>query len=613
MKKITIIGSGPRGMSVLERLAANVTATEMTHELKIILVDNCRVGQGRVWDSTQSKNYIMNTLSTEISAFSGHGSVDKARAGSGPSFAEWWQANYNDFDKYQGYAPRRYYGEYLSFVHNVVKKCLPPNVTIMELNDTVIDIEADPDYCKIICEQCNPFLSDAVVIATGHSTNAYTGKFKKLKNFATTQANIRFISGNSSSEIDFSVIQPSENVGLVGLGLSFFDVVAELTEGRGGNFVELKDGDLSYEPSGLEPVLHCGSRSGVPILARGRNEKSSDYTYTHTIFTNEKMMKLRSDKSKKIDFQKDVWELLEAEINYAYFNQMIRNTKSEHIAALFTKTILENKIEDSKSLAFFASEILGESIKSLDLAALARPFDGIKYDNYQSWNESLEKLLKTDLAAAENGNIRSPLKSALDVLRNSRDNIRAAIDFGGLTPQTHKDFLSTYMPIITLLSAGPPLFRIKQLLALMKAGVVSIIPPNMEIDVSDDGFLLSSGACLDYKTAVSTLIDARVPVANLQLDENQLTQKLHQKGIYSAFVNVGTNGDEFTTGGVNVTESPFNPIGRGGVEYKNMFVLGIPTEHTRWFMQSGSSRPAHWIDFMIDADNIAVNALNCLD
>ena len=58
-----------------------------------------------------------------------------------------------------------------------------------------------------------------------------------------------------------------------------------------------------------------------------------------------------------------------------------------------------------------------------------------------------------------------------------------------------------------------------------------------------------------------------------------------------------------------MTEIPYHPIGKNKSILENVYVLGIPTEYTRWFMQSGSTRPDHWIDFMIDADAIAEAAL----
>jgi hypothetical protein len=38
-------------------------------------------------------------------------------------------------------------------------------------------------------------------------------------------------------------------------------------------------------------------------------------------------------------------------------------------------------------------------------------------------------------------------------------------------------------------------------------------------------------------------------------------------------------------------------------------VLGIPTEHTRWFTQVGSGRPQVWTGFTADADAIAADLL----
>lgn len=44
-----------------------------------------------------------------------------------------------------------------------------------------------------------------------------------------------------------------------------------------------------------------------------------------------------------------------------------------------------------------------------------------------------------------------------------------------------------------------------------------------------------------------------------------------------------------------------------------MYVLGIPTESTRWFMQVGIGRPGPWGEFFRDADAIAMAALSELE
>jgi len=39
------------------------------------------------------------------------------------------------------------------------------------------------------------------------------------------------------------------------------------------------DGVPRYRPSGKEPRIVAGSRSGLPMLARGRNQKAPTYRY----------------------------------------------------------------------------------------------------------------------------------------------------------------------------------------------------------------------------------------------------------------------------------------------------------------------------------------------
>lgn len=609
MKRIAIIGSGPRGMSVLERLVTITAENPPSQRVEIILIDEKKIGEGRVWNSAQSKNYIMNTLSTEISAFSGIGPVDGAKPGYGPSFAQWWQANYDDFDSYQGFAPRAYYGEYLHYVYQTIQEHLPKNVFLFAMVDEVIDIELIENTCLLHMREQGDLNCNSVVLATGHPVNEYQGQFKQFETFANTTAGISFIGGDSSSNIDFSQISPLENVGVVGLGLSFFDTVSELTEGRGGCFSTLDTDEYVYIPSGKEPRLFCGSRSGLPLLARGVNEKSSTYKHQHCIFTKAKIEKMRARAGKDICFNSEIWCLIEAEVNLAYFEQWIANTSSIDAAQHFKSGVIDNGISTSTQIALLASSYLDAEVKALDLKALARPFEKCRYETEKGWQEELLALLEQDLNAAQQGNVRSPLKSALDVLRHSRDEIRAAVDFGGLTAGSHKDFLYEYVPIISLLSAGPPLFRIKQLIALIKAGVVSIIPPKMAVSVESNGYHITSEVAPYCSQIVSTLIDARIPSTNIYLDKSPLIRNLFEKGVLSSFMNFGSDGKNFDTAGVNVTESPFYPIGRDGVPRTNLFVLGIPTEHTRWFMQSGSSRPGHWIDFMIDADAVARGAL----
>src|SRR5262249_50649920 len=77
-----------------------------------------------------------------------------------------------------------------------------------------------------------------------------------------------------------TLIGPDRVVGCLGLGLTSFDVILFLTEGRGGAFVKDRASHgLRYIRSNREPAAIVGvSRSGLLPSARPFNAKQSDPT-----------------------------------------------------------------------------------------------------------------------------------------------------------------------------------------------------------------------------------------------------------------------------------------------------------------------------------------------
>ncbi|MGW5680245.1 FAD/NAD(P)-binding protein, partial [Streptomyces sp. NPDC003860] len=63
--EICVIGAGPRGLSLLERLCANERARPGRGELVIHVVDPAVPGAGAVWRSDQSRHLLMNTVASQ--------------------------------------------------------------------------------------------------------------------------------------------------------------------------------------------------------------------------------------------------------------------------------------------------------------------------------------------------------------------------------------------------------------------------------------------------------------------------------------------------------------------------------------------------------------------
>jgi len=94
-------------------------------------------------------------------------------------------------------------------------------------------------------------------------------------------------------------------------------------------------------------------------------------------------------------------------------------------------------------------------------------------------------------------NAADPVKATTDVLRDVRDTLRYAVDYGGLTPASHERFLMEFSPVMNRVAVGPPKERNVELLAMLKAGIVDLAPgPNPELGFSpaDAKFFLRSRA-----------------------------------------------------------------------------------------------------------------------
>ncbi|GLF98492.1 FAD/NAD(P)-binding protein [Streptomyces yaizuensis] len=609
--RVAVVGSGPRGLSVVERLAARLAAEprDGLRPVEIFLIDPVEVGCGRIWRSDQPEWFMMNTVADEISAFSGIPDDGPHRAGAGPSFGEWWRATDPDHPGPNSYAPRAVYGRYMRYVLSAARDGLPAGVRLHEVRLSVEDLVPTGGGYRLRLSDGSRLFADRVVLTTGHARPGPSGEQRELAEFAAAHPRLRHLRGDSAADMPLCDVPAGSAVGVLGLGLAFYDVMAAFTIGRGGSFKEGGDGRLVYVPSGREPVLVAGSRSGMPLPARGRNQKSATNPYRPVLFTAERVRHGRA--AGPVDFRADVMPWLRAEMSLVYYAAHIRHRSGARAAEAFTAELALPVGAPLPDVAAVAGRHGAGDLPPLDLDRLARPFAGRSYPDHAAFESELLAVIRRDLEEAAKGNVGSPLKAALDVLRDTRWVIRAFVDYGGLDPRSHRDdFLGWYVPRSAFLAAGPPPVRLEQTAALIASGVLRIVGPGTRFvpDPASGRFVAHSPQIAGSRVTVDTVLDARIPTPDVRRDPSPLTRRLRERGIWTSYVN-GFGEEAFDTGGVAVTASPYHPIGSDGTADTGLYVLGIPTEHTRWFMQAGSSRPGIWSDFVYDADAIAGDAL----
>ncbi|MER5640158.1 FAD/NAD(P)-binding protein [Kitasatospora sp. NPDC002227] len=631
---IAIVGMGPRGLSVLERLvvrlgqeAAEAAAkAQQPRPVRIFTIDPGEHGAGRVWRTDQSEWLLMNTAAGEVSLYSGEADGGPWRAGAGPSLHQWLCSRPDEhpgLDSPNIYAPRRVYGTYLHDVYRRITAHLPESVTVVPVRARARWAKRGDERAYQLTTSTGEHLeADRVILTTGHPHNFAGGADRDLLDFASRHRGTTYLRGDSAADMGLDDLPARKPVAVIGLGLTFYDITAVLTTGRGGRFVERVNGRLTYLPSGHEPQIYAGSRSGLPLLARGRNQKGADYRYTPKFFTHEALADIRAQVldetgSVKLRFREHVLPLMLREVDHAYYATHVRRRDGAEAATAFSAAYTEAVAEGAEALSKLLAESGLGSVPPIDLEGMARPFAGEHFASPEEFHTRLLGVLAHDAAEAELGNVDGPLKAALDILRDIRGVVREAVEFASLHPDSQRDeFLHWFNPINTMVSAGPPAIRIQQAIALIEAGILTVVGPGLEVGQCEDTgvFSLNSSQVDGAEITATTLIDARIPRADVRVDASPLMRQLIGDGCATTHTNISAqDGARFTTGALAVTDKPFRVIDAAGRPTKGLYALGIPTEELRWFTQIGNGRPGPMVGFHADADAIAVDILNAQD
>lgn len=590
---ITIIGMGPRGLSLLERIAAR--ARDCKHTLRLNLVEPGDCGPG-AHGTRQPQHLLINTVASQVTIFPFHEAVGAAPVCATPSLTEWARAHgyrrvggqfivaagegeeISDAD----YLPRQLLGCYLAWAAGAVAAALPPSVQFVHLRQKAVDIYPLPDGSYTVeLESGFTVPSDYVFLATGHGRNQLSDEEAWFRKFAQDHARynprlayVRHI--YPLARLD--AIAADAVVGIQGIGLSAHDVVAELTVGRGGRF-DGDGADLRYVPSGREPTILLFSRNCLPAAARGVNQKGLAGRHPARFFTRAAVAALRATAVRvrgngQLDFERELLPLLRLEMAFAW------------------RAAASGGPVDANGFIATPSEL-----GAID--ALLFPLRGRGFADEAEFSAMFARLLHDDLDEARRGNVGSPAKAAADVLRDARAALQDMIEHAGLLPASHRKFLSVYNPAINRVTFGPPRRRNEELLALLAAGVLALgAGPNpvLRIDEERSQFALHTrflgGASVKHLDA---LVVARLDAYSPATDDGVLSANLLRRGLVRPFYNGG-----FHPGGIDI-DGANHPVDRAGASNPRLWAIGYPVEGAHYYTHA-LPRPQTHARAVLDAE-----------
>ncbi|WP_141753905.1 FAD/NAD(P)-binding protein, partial [Streptomyces luteocolor] len=324
---LALVGAGPRGTSVLERLCAS--APELLAPgvlLTVHVVDPSPPGAGRVWRTRQPGELLMNTVASQVTLFTDPSVACSGPISPGPSLYEWAAEGRVPGLGPDDYPTRACYGRYLEWVFARTVRGAPDSVRVRVHPARAVSLDETADGLQTLVLDNGLELSGlaAVVLAQGHLPAAGDAEQKRMATYAARHG-LRHVGPANPADVDLSAIAPGEPVLLRGLGLNFFDHMALLTAGRGGHYVRTPDGGLRYEPSGHEPRLYAGSRRGVPYQARGDNAKGPYGRHTPAVLTGDVIagFRKRADSGDAPDFLHEIWPLVAKEVETVYYATLL--------------------------------------------------------------------------------------------------------------------------------------------------------------------------------------------------------------------------------------------------------------------------------------------------
>ncbi|MFG2193639.1 FAD/NAD(P)-binding protein [Streptomyces sp. NPDC048639] len=630
---LCVIGAGPRGLSVVERACANAAATGqqvVVHIVEPYLRLGCKV-----WRTSQPSVLLMNTVASQVTMFTDESVNCEGPLSEGPSLYEWAKLleRLEPFVPYpphvyeearhlgpDSYPTRAFYGRYLGWVFDRLIRTVPEHIVVETHGCRALAVRDEADGSQTVTLDNGVELTgcDAVVLALGHVDMPLSAEERRLRAFAS-EHELAYVPKGNPADADLGHIAAGETVALRGMGLNFFDHLALLTTGRGGSFVREESGALRYRPSGDEPKLIAGSRRGVPYHSRGENQKGAAGRH-HPLFLTEEAIALfrrRKEAGRPVEFTADIWPLVDREVRAVYYHALIAGERGRYDADVFLAEFCKGlgKPGDGTGSAAFEESLLrrfgiGED-RRWDWDRIARPYGDREFTDAGAYRAWLLDHLRQDIAEARRGNVRGPLKAALDVMRDLRNEVRLVVDHSGITGDSYRDELhSWYTPLNAFVSIGPPVSRIEEMTALMEAGVLDVAGPGMRVTASPDrrAFVVGSDRVPGPAVEATALIEARLPEFDLRTTTDPLIRDLVAQGACRTYAIDHPGREPWQAGGLAVTPKPYHVVGAGGLPHPRRFAFGIPTESVHWATAAGI-RPGSDSVILGDADAIARTAL----
>lgn len=641
-RRLAVVGAGPRGVMLLERILARLEgAAPDAHprRLRIDVVDPYPPGPGRVWRTDQSELYLMNTPAFFPTACAAD------NPGLRPSTAaqtfDQWRRVHPEASlgvRRHQYPARAVYGRYLRHLYKDVVAGLrarPEVVEVVEHRAEATALHPRPDGgARLELRDADGAVSaldaDAVVLCLGHQPAELSPGQNRMAAAARGRDELHYQGPQIPSDVDWETVEAGADVLVRGMGLNAFDLLAQLTQGRGGVYRRTGDGPgraLRYEPSGDEPRLHLMSRRGIPYLPKAEVDAFVPRGVTLSYLSDAAVDALAA-RHGALDLAEHLWPLLHRDVVRHYYATLVR-AQPEILggpveARRFLGELvgqLEEAGRGAPVTSAHAEELLqryAPGRRFLDILAYGSPFEDAVFASHEDYQRAVADLMEQACVEAALGE-ESPFMMAVGALHAGRLRIKAWIAEGRIAEASRiRDVQGWFEPLVEGLASGPPLWRVEQMLAVHRAGLLTWAGPAPVVEAEEHAFTAHSpqvGAQDSLEPAVvegAWLVEAMMPPNRVQAAASPLVRQMLADGVAAAGTWEDEEGVRVPATGFDVTARPYRLRAADGTVHADVFVLGLQLSGVQWgtaIAAEAGADPAGRALFLADADAAAAAVL----
>lgn len=554
---VVFVGGGPRTAGVLERMAAN-RARLFAGPLDIHVVEPYEAGSGRIWRYDQHPGLMLNSAAADVTMFTDSSVECDGPAMDGPGLAGWAAGvldgtitDVPDFPlslRHQlhsltgaTFPTRQLNSQYLEWFFRRAAAAIGGSVTVHRTTAVAIEPAGSPSTANTASDDGTHLVrlanggtlrADVVVTAIGHTDSRPDAASEKWADFAARHGGYH-APPSYTTDVDYSALAPGQDVIVAGMGLAFVDLLVLLMEGRGGRFEETHDGGLRYRASGREPRLWAGSRRGVPYHSKISGSLRGEAPGPLRFFTAGALDALL-ERHPELDFKDHLWPLIAKEAGYGYYRELFTGSP-ERVSADWTEFAARFEELDwySSAREELAAETVPDPALRLNLEQLDRPFTGRQFAGTADVQAAVAGYIERDLALRDGPD--HPETMALFVAL-----LKMYMDLGRLVPADRLNARSQqavhgwWHGFFSFIDSGPPPRRLREMLALHRAGLLSFLGPGLAVTVDEaTGEFVAGSPQTGFSVRATAFIEARLPATSVTRSLNPLLASLHLTGLAS--------------------------------------------------------------------------------